>query len=146
MRTSLKVAMVVVSVAGAVTLTGVGIGVASASGRSHPASASRHVSAGVVAGKLSVTGWQGTDTYAVPAGLSGLFFHYSCPAKEFALTGSWQLPSATDPSAPLIVFDGSFPRTDLGTANYTQYGWAFSWPGAGAPADSSIIFNVYCTK
>ena len=105
------------------------------------------VTAGVTASaqavaKAGASGWQGDYSYAVPTGTGTLFFHYGCPAGFFARSGG-ALPDAVSQNIVRFISEG--PRHDLGTSNYVEWFWLYQWP-SGAPAGSTVNFDVNCTK
>ncbi len=105
------------------------------------------VSAGVTAGVTGVakaggSGWQGNYTYSVPTGTGTLFFHYGCAAGFFARSGGAN-PDAVSQNIVRFIAEG--PRHDLGSANLTEWYWLYQWPN-GAPAGSTVQFDVNCTK
>ncbi|MGA2209150.1 MAG: hypothetical protein ABSH30_05900 [Acidimicrobiales bacterium] len=128
-----------IAVAATALSAGAGFGVASASTRPAAKPIARTVSAGVSASpRTTKAAWQGDVAYTVPTGTTDLFYHYACPAKQIALSGSFHNASGSSGA----TLSGSFPRTDI-TPLYSQWGWVFLWPG-GSPAGYSITFDVYC--
>jgi hypothetical protein len=118
---------------------GAGFSVASASPKATAKPVERTVSAGVAAApKKTKAAWQGDAAYTVPTGTTNLFYHYSCPKGDIAISGSFH--NATGSSGAILA--GSFPRTDI-TPLYNEWGWVFLWP-SGSPAGYSITFDVYC--
>jgi hypothetical protein len=87
-------------------------------------------------------GWQGDFVYSVPTGVGGVFFHYPCPAGLVPDSGKFAV-EFSDPSANSIHLIGEGIRTDVAS---NEWAWWINWSGAGAPAGSSITFNVHCAK
>ena len=87
-------------------------------------------------------GWQGDFVYSVPTGAGGVFFHYPCPAGLVPDSGKFAV-DFSDPSANSIHLIGQGIRTDVAS---NEWAWWINWSGAGAPAGSSITFNVHCSK
>jgi hypothetical protein len=116
---------------------GTGFGIASASTN---AAAKPKAVVGVTAGKVYKASWQGDFTYDVPTDTGTLFFHYSCPGKYTAVSGSYH--DSSNVGAPELY--GNYPRTDV-TPLYNQWSWLFSWP-SGSPSGYTIVFDLYCAK
>jgi hypothetical protein len=88
-------------------------------------------------------GWQGAFTYSVPTGLQHGFFAYNCPSNLIARSGGF-FPDPTLQSQG-IDLGVNGPRVDLGASGYVVWGFEYNIPG-GAPAGTTILFDVDCTK
>jgi len=88
-------------------------------------------------------GWQGKFTLDIPSGQIDQFFHYACPVNfPVAVSGGF-LPNLAAKSGMVVLGNG--PRLDLNPTSYNEWSWIIDWP-KGAPAGSSINFDVYCMK
>jgi hypothetical protein len=129
-----RIAAVTVTVTGAAAVT---VAATFASATTRPGTHHTSVSAAARPAVAGGAGWQGDYTYDVAAGLTGLYFHYSCPTGMVASNGGY---SASDLAGKIRVTTDS-PRWNSGD---NQWQWAFDWPG-GAPSGDTIDFDVYCT-
>jgi hypothetical protein len=134
-------ARIVLALAAILALTGLGTAAYAASPHS-PATRGRVVNVTATAPDARHSGWQGDFTYDVPAGISGLFFHYSCSTGH-AITGAFRLPGA-DPSEDTINLVNNSP-IQATSPQFSQWGWSFTWSGGTAPSGSEITFDVYCS-
>ncbi len=134
-------ARIAATLASVLALAGLGTAAHAASSRT-PAASGRVLSVNVKAPETGHSGWQGDYTYDVPAGISGLFFHYSCSTGH-AISGAFRLPSA-DPSEDTINLVNNSP-IQATKPQFSQWGWSFTWSGGTAPSGSEITFDVYCS-
>jgi len=88
-------------------------------------------------------GWQTTASVAVPTGVQHGFFTYSCPTGLVARSGAF-FPDPTLQTLGINIGVNA-PRLDLGTGGFNGWGFEYNIPG-GAPAGTSFLVNVYCTK
>jgi hypothetical protein len=138
LRWPARIALAVLS-----TLTLAGLGTAAYAASDHaPTSKHRVLSVDVKGPAAAHSGWQGEYTYDVPAGITGLFFHYTCSTGH-AISGAFRLPGS-DPSENTINLVNNSP-IEATSPKYSQWAWAFTWSGNTAPSGSQIIFNVDCS-
>ena len=69
---------------------------------------------------------------------AGRFFHDACTRGR-----GGALPDAVSQNIVRFISEG--PRHDLGTSNYIEWFWLYQRPN-GAPASSTVNFDVNCTK
>ncbi len=94
--------------------------------------------------KTGGAGWQSAYTFTVPTGEGEQFFHYACPTGFSAENGGFLATATTQGNG--FVLSGNGPRLDLSPPSYAEWAWDFKWIAGGAPAGSTITFNVLCKK
>jgi hypothetical protein len=92
---------------------------------------------------LSAPGWVIYAPFAIPTGRTGQFIHADCPSSyPIALNGGYAFNGVGQISGVSVSYLG--PRDDIPN-DLKEWGWAFYF-AKGAPAGTSVILSLFCTK
>jgi len=96
------------------------------------------VIASIAAPPPAGVGWQAYYTFDVPQG-QNLLFSYICPdSAPTPVANSFSPTASTKVGLSLVA---SYRQAN----KQKQWTWAINWP-TGSPANSRIVFNVYCVQ